>query len=584
MNNSLDKKYKNNLTDFRAKAIITLVIILSGCQLPEQPVSKGHIQNRPIKLSSPPPPIVREITPPALTPSERKLLETYNVIVKDVDIQDLLFSLARDANIDVDISPDVKGSVTINAVNQTLPQILDRLSANFDLAYEYVSGGYRITTNKPVLRTYQIDYPNIDRSSTSSTKISTLDDGSGAGTSNTEVTTSSSNQFWTTLTENIQDILRESDKEVIISRNTSNKTQKTNKEASGLTSNIAGAVNNLSSSNTANNNDDDKIETLLAANVIANPESGIIQVRATFKQHAKIKEFLDLVLQSVSRQVLIEATIVEVILSQKYEKGIDWKIFSDTAKSTVGLLTFGTELREKTTISALNDDEFDAFQLGIQGTYSNDGFLNSIRLLEEFGNVKVLSSPKLSVLNNQSALLKVTNNLVYFTVDKKETAATETQPAITEYTTNLITTPEGFTMNVTPFISQSGIIHLNLRPSLTRKINEVKEPFSNNKIPVIHSREIESIMRIADGNIAVLGGLMQDHIADKIGGLPGIARRRGIGEVLSNQKQEREKSELVIFIRPTIIHNPDINDDYQNFREYLIDNEAFQAPHPALIN
>ena len=476
-------------------------------------------------------------------------------------------------------------------MNQTLPQILDRLSANFDLAYEYVSGGYRITTNKPVLRTYQIDYPNIDRSSTSSTKINALDDGSGAGTSNTEVTTSSTNQFWTTLTENIQDILRESDKEVIISRSTSNKTQKINKEASGLTSNIAGAVNNLSSSNTANNNDDDKIETLLAANVIANPESGIIQVRATFKQHAKIKEFLDLVLQSVSRQVLIEATVVEVILSQKYEKGIDWKIFSDTAKATVGFLTFGTGLKSATTISALNDDELNAIELGLQGTNSNDGFLNSIRLLEEFGNVKVLSSPKLSVLNNQTALLKVTDNKVYFTISVSVTEATNNTAEKKTYTTTLNSAPVGFVMSVTPFVGQDGIIQLNLRPSITRIINYVKDPLPalqeqkfDNLIPIIRSREIESIMRISDGNIAVLGGLMEDYIADEIGGLPGIARRRGIGEVLSNQEQNRTKTELVIFIRPTIIHNPDINDDYQNFREYLIDNEAFQAPHPALVN
>lgn len=588
-------KYKSHPETFSSSFIKKVwllslfMFVLSACQLPQQEISVGHIQNRPT-VTTKAPPIVKNILPPKLSTTDRQQLETYSVIVKDVDIRDLLFSLARDAKVNVDISPEIKGAVTINAVKQTLPQILERLSNNFDIAYEYINGGYRITPDKPVLRSYRIEYPNINRTSTSETRLNSLESAANAGASRTEVLTSSKNEFWNTLIQNIKDILQETDKEVIIRRKTSQNSQKLQKTDSGLnpTPEIKSKTDSVDQP-TSTQTDSTEIKKLYASTVIANPEAGIMQVRGTFRQHVKVKEFLDLVLQSSRRQVLIEATVAEVQLSQKYEKGIDWKIFSNIAAANAGFITFGSGLKEATGLKALNDGGLNTVELGYKNTSGRNDFLGSLRLLEEFGNVKVLSSPKLSVLNNQTALLKVVDNYIYFTTGFTTTEATLTSNAKTTYSTNMISTPIGFVMSVTPFIGHDGMVQFNLRPSISRIIDFVKDPAPglsgktfNNLLPIVRSREIESIMRVADGNIAVLGGLMEDYISGELGGLPGITRMHGIGETLGNQNQERRKTELVIFIKPTIIYNPDINGDYQNFREYLFDNEGFQAVHPAL--
>lgn len=579
-------------------SILAINIALSGCATPPpQAVSEGHIQERP-KTPSTPPPLVRALTPPPINPAERKKIETYSVVVKDVDIRDLLFSLARDAKVDVDISPDVKGSVTINAVKQSLPQILERLSANFNMAYEVVDGVYRITQDKPVLRSYRVEYPNISRKSTSKTSLAALDNGLKSGEASAEVSTDSNNLFWTTLISNIKDILRETDKEVTYRINTSNNSQILEKKSSGLNekadpTNKTNAPQADKSVASATPKVEDK-ETLafFAANVIANPETGIIQVRATQRQHAKVREFLDLVLSSSQRQVLIEATVAEVELLQQYEKGIDWAAFGSLSGKEDLLLSYGGNNSSKSLINfdsaraadQLGSSGIKTFELGYKNISSaTNTFLSSIRLLENFGSVKVLSSPKISVLNNQTALLKVVNNEVYFVV----TATAESTNADGTTTKSVKTAtpvfvPVGIVLGVTPFISNNNVIQMNVRPSISRILRYKEDPATDgNQVPIVNLREMESIMNVTDGNIAVLGGLMQDSIEGNLSGIPGLTRNV-VGEVLGNRVDNRKKTELVIFIRPRIVRNADLSGDYADFQRYMLNDPAFQAPHPAL--
>ena len=154
-----------------------------------------------------------------------------------------------------------------------------------------------------------------------------------------------------------------------------------------------------------------------AASVIANPEAGIIMVRATSRQHEKVQEFLDRVMSSVRRQVLIEATIVEVQLNQNFQKGIDWQYLqSDNPQLAVGQGA-ATQAIDAVT-GALMPVAGPAIVAGqlFTAAFREGGFTSTLKLLETFGTIKVVSSPKLSVLNNQTALLKVVDNLVYFTV------------------------------------------------------------------------------------------------------------------------------------------------------------------------
>ena len=180
-------------------------------------------------------------------------------------------------------------------------------------------------------------------------------------------------------------------------------------------------------------------------------------------------------------------------------------------------------------------------------------FNGSIKLLESFGDVRVLSSPKLSVLNNQSAVLKVVDNAVYFTIES-DTNQNQNQ-TLTTFTTTVHSVPVGFVMNVTPQVSENDTVLLNLRPSLSRIIGQATDPNPAleeqgiiNTIPIIRSREIESVIRVSNGNIAVMGGLMEDMRNDTDDAVPMLSRIPLVGELFINRDDTTTKTELVIFL------------------------------------
>ena len=308
--------------------------------------------------------------------------------------------------------------------------------------------------------------------------------------------------------------------------------------------------------------------------MIANPESGILSIRATSRQHEKIQEFLDQVMSSANRQVMIEATIAEVQLSSNYQQGIDWSILP--------LGNSGFKLIQRAT-GSLAGPSSSIFELGNSNHVQNVGMVSSsIRLLENFGTVKVLSSPTLSVINNQTAVLKVVDNYVYFTI-KAETVSPTNAAPVTTFTTNLSSVPVGFVMNVTPQISSNGNVLLNIRPSISRVVDTVNDPNPDlakanvtSRIPVIRIREMESMIRIASGNIAVMGGLMEDTISDADAAVPGLSRTPLLGNFFVNRDDRHLKTELVVFLRPVVIGNASIDGDYRQYRGRLPDRNFFR--------
>lgn len=202
----------------------------------------------------------------------------------------------------------------------------------------------------------------------------------------------------------------------------------------------------------------------------------------------------------------------------------------------------------------------------------------SIKLLETFGKLHVLSSPKLSVLNNQTSLLKVVDETVYFTIDVTPgTAATATTAATpATYTSSVHTVPVGFLLYLTPQISNDNEVTLNMRPTITRITNYVSDPNPvlkqnnvTNLIPQIQTREMESILRVRNGEIAVLGGLMQDSRSGKTNQIPGLGNLAGIGEFFKGRDDTNTKSELVIFLRPIILDQERQYDVLRQFKTTL---------------
>jgi len=574
---------------------------LIGCGTkPIQPSDK-HIQQQPSASTEIPQPLKRSIVLPPPKPVTRA--ETYSVVVTNVPAQEILFALARDAKINLDIHPGIQGTVTLNALNQTLPQILTRISRQVDMRYELDNGTLTVMPDSPYLHNYKIDYVNMARD-TEGAMANATQVGSGATTGATASTSgnnsslairnTSKNHFWETLIQNIKDILHETDK--ILPEGSSETVIQQVSAASSTGTGAAGSKKAPSKGGIEESPNPVSVQeggtTVTrrstfreAASVIANPENGIITVRATGKQHEKIQEFIDQIMSNARRQVLIEATVVEVQLSDQYQQGINWSLLQ--RGGTGFQLTQVAAGQTGAGIGLVANNTASLFVLDYLNPTSRLGNLTaSVSLLESFGTVKVLSSPKLSVLNNQTAMLRVVDNLVYFTV-KADTTTNQTS-AVTTYTTTPNTVPIGFTMSVTPQINDSDTVQINLRPSISRLLGYVNDPNPDlarvnvtSRIPVTSTREMESILKIESNQIAVMGGLMQDEASNNTDAIPGLSNIPVAGNLFRNRNDTSKKTELVIFLRPIVIKDASIAGDFSAYRNMLPDQDFFKKPADA---
>lgn len=591
--------------------------LLSSCSPRTFTPSAGHLRDEPRPEGSIPAPVSQMPLPP---PRPAPKIETYSVVVNNVPVQELLFALARDAKLNVDIHSGIEGTVTLNAINQTLPQILSRIAKQVDMRYELDGPNLVVSPDTPYLHTYKINYVNMSRESKSNVSIATqiaTAGGNAAGTTTaagpggaggsggatgtlsnnsvTAVSNTSNNRFWDTLVQNVKDILRETDKilpegssETTVERASTQSTTGTGApSASGKKSGTA--YNPIAASpNPATLQGNDTTVTKRttfreAASVIANPETGVIAVRATSRQHEYLQAFLDQLLVNARRQVLIEATVVEVQLSDQYQQGINWQRLSNDATTGFNLTqapSGSNPLASNPTATLLTLNYAKGTVLG--------NLSASIRLLESFGKVKVLSSPKISVLNNQTALLKVVDNRVYFTISVQVTPGTSGAPTVTTFTSTPYAVPIGFVMNVTPQIDDNGIVTLNVRPTISRIIGYVNDPNPDlananviSRIPEIQTREMESILKVQSGHTVVMGGLMQDTVNNLKDGIPGIANMPVLGNLLSYRNETSSKTELVVFLRPIVIKEAGLDDDYRPYRELLPGPDFFRAKDEA---
>lgn len=595
-------------------------LLLAACASPTiNPPSAGHLRTESV-VATPgaiPQTVQQSVSLPR--PKATSKTETYSVVVNNVKVHDLLFALARDAKLNVDIHPGINGYVTLNAIDQTLPQLLSRISKQVDMRFELDGPNLAVMPDTPYLRNYKIDYVNMSRDTSGTVSVTTqiataggaattggaAASGAGGNNSATRIENKSLNHFWDTLIQNIKDILKETDKEIIKSRRSTSAQEQANRQGNtaattsgagavaGAGGQIGGAV--AGSGNQAaqaqfgaqqqaqSERDFKDYETILAASVIAHPETGVLTIRATSRQHEKLQEFLDKVMGSARRQVLIEATVAEVQLNSGYQQGIDW----NAAKFGAA----GFTVIQKAVGGAIAAPAASLLQLGYTNTQGN--MSATVKLLESFGTVKVLSSPKISVLNNQTAVLKVVDNSVYFTI-KADTTQNQTT-TVTTFTTTLNQVPVGFVMNVTPQISETDTVLLNIRPSISRILTYVNDPnpalkatSTNNfgtdiisRIPVIRSREMESVIRVENGNIAVMGGLMEDTLTNTDNAIPGISRVPGLGQLFTQRDDSVQKTELVIFLRPVVIKDASIEGDYSNFKTSLPGKDFFtDTPDP----
>lgn len=553
---------------------------LFGC-IPPNTIkpSAGHIQASPVL----PDPVAKSLPlalPIVVVPPVKPL--TYSITVNNVPVKELLFALARDTKRNIDIHPGITGNVTLNAVNEPLNAILERVARQVAIRYQMEGNTLSILADTPYMQTYHVNYVNLSRNTDSSIGVAAKIASTGSGivkdggdassnSSATMVASKSNNNFWEILGDNLRAMLmatrlasqRQEDKQQRVSAENNARSERL-LQAQAV-ARAGAAAPSLYHEVFGNQMNSPQTEILAKHDVVVNPVTGTVSVVGTERQQQLVQNYLQQVNQASQRQVLIEATIVEVSLKDQYKMGIDWQRV--VASGGAGWF-FSTNASASSNLANTLTPFF-------SGGFQDQKYTTTLSLLESFGNLRVLSSPKLMAINNQTALLKVVDNLVYFTI-KADTVSSNNAAPVTTYTTTPQTVPVGLVMSLTPQIAESGMVMLNVRPTISRKVGDAIDPNPSivapltNKVPVIQVREMESVLQVGSGQTVILGGLMQDDSNRARDGIPGLSRTEGVGALFGQHERNIQQTELVIFLRPTVIVTPSLESrELAPFKQFL---------------
>lgn len=498
-----------------------------------------------------------------------------------IPLRDILFELAEQADVDLELDPGIRGSIIFTARERPFDQVVDRICKLAGLRYTYEDNVLRVEQDEPYIETYHVDYLSMIREFESDVRssISVLSgDGANSG-SNNSIKSANSNDLWAELEINIKQILKNSGKAKGLSQSTrpvrlpdAIPTVTT----AQLLENPSGNVAVAGSPGEEVFNEEDALidETRVdedgeVENYSFNKQAGLVSVFANQKQHKLIKKYLDAMKASLTTQVLIEAKVLEVGLDDEFSAGINWDtLFSGDFNLGVNFPRVDFEQAAAGTAS-----------VGITGS----DFNLLAQFVQRFGNVHTLSSPRLTVMNNQSAILNVAENQVFFELDVSREENPDAGTEQTDIDSEIRNVPEGVIISVHPSIDmQSSEITLNLRPSITRVIDTVLEPAAaslgvDNFVPVLAVRELDSIVKMKSGEIIVMGGLMQDQTRGNQTGVPVLSEIPGIGGLFRGQTDRIQKTEMVILLRATIIGDGPKPDsvDKEMFEKFSGDRRPF---------
>ena len=444
-----------------------------------------------------------------------------NVSVHEVDAREFFMGLVVDTDDNMLVHPEVTGKISLELKHVTIDQVMDAVQKVYGYDYKKTDMGYIIYPATLQTKTFKIDRLDLLREGKSNTYVSSGQTGnSSSGTNNQQY-------------------------------------QNSNQPYSGgnqTNSNIPITRSSGSSITTTTQTDfwkelNDALTTLISvdkeATVVINRQSGVVIARAKPMQLREIENFLATTQNQISRQVILEAKILEVVLNDSHQDGVEWKsIIRQGLQSMPDVLTGGV------------------YTLASRaGGFRAGDFTAVVTLLESQGKTNVLSSPRVSTLNNQQAIIKV---------GKDETFVTGISPGLSGggITSSLVQPApilsaffSGIALDVTPQINDAGDITLHIHPSITNVQSLVRKytigDQKEQSVPTAQStiRESDSIVKAKDGQIIVLGGLMQDNIDENKEGVSGFSRIPYLGNLFRVNTGTRQKSELVILLKATLIDN-----------------------------
>lgn len=535
-------------------------------------------------IGAPPIPDIAEVLAAPMPPKVANTKLVTLAVTDDVPLRDVLFELGRLANVDIEVGSglDTRG-INLRATNRPFNEVIERIATLGNLRYSVNGSSIRVERDLPFVKNYSLDFLNVVRSSTSGYNISTnvvsggggggssgssgssgsgSSGGSGGGSassgfgssgSSSAITASADSDLWSSLEASVNEILASSPE------GAASATGATGAPAAGGAAGASAAATGSGS-------------------VIINRQAGVMAVSGTQRQHEMVQHFLTLMQRNASAQVLIEAKIVEVSLSDQFASGVDWnRVIGNISSTRLGIGSYipGSPVPGQTALSTAGTGN-PALTFGVEG-----GDLGAVLALTQvYGTTRTLSSPRLSAINNQQAVLTFAQNFVYFNctyTPATTTAAvgTGTTNSGTEATLNCDqqTVPLGIIMSILPSINlDTQEVTLNVRPTLTRRVlpdainpqtGFLRSIAANAAaaaliptivVPVIESREIDSITKIKSGGVMVIGGLMEDTTRNSENGAPGISELPIFGNLFKSRSEDSTKRELIIFIKATIVN------------------------------
>jgi len=535
-------------------AVFCLLVFVAGCAPP--PRGGMPLETIDQEMDHPAAPVVKEKAP--LPPAEVRsalippALETpvagsfndeqrFDIAATQIPAREFFMSLVEGSPVSMVVHPDVTGEISINLKNTTIGETLEVIHNVYGYPYLKTGSIYQIMPVGLQVKTFQVNYLNLVREGISRTRVS-----SG------QVSQSDSSD----------------------NNDNDNNGNSNNNNNGGY---VSGSLINTSSKADFWGGLREAIVSLIGheggRKVVIQPQASVIVVVAMPDELQLVEKYLQTIQGNLQRQVVIEAKVVEVSLADGFQTGINWAALAQPGsgsaliKQSGGGTIFSNGTAEDSGSNGNLDpinllpDGLDPLAFG--GVFSvalkfND-FRAFLEMLETQGDVQVLSSPRISTINNQKAVIKVGSD-EFFVTD----ISSDTNTGTTTNTTSDITlTPffSGISLDVTPQIDQHGGITLHIHPTVSEVVDQVKQINAfgvSQSIPTAHStvRETDSVVYANSGQLVVIGGLMQEKTIKEEAGVPVLGKLPVVGALFRHTKSSSLKSELVILLRPQVINSP----------------------------
>jgi MSHA biogenesis protein MshL len=483
-------------------------------------------------------PVAPSVVPPA---PARGFEPRFDLSVHNAPAAQVFLQLGVNTPYNILVSPEIAGNVTLSLKQTTVPEALETLRELYGYDFRMASGNrVFVYPNTVQTRLYKINYLPGRRVGASDLRVSSSSIGQASGGTGTSTGTSS------TAGSSGSAVTRGQDTSSV--RMTSD---------TDFWREVQEALNNL-------------IGKEAGRSVTLNPGAGVIVVRATPSELRQVADYLRAIQLTIERQVMLEAKIVEIKLSKGSETGVNWTAFrginsGSTKVGGIGMapgvsLSNNGSLRDtNVTVTPGVSAAAEALGKGFYGlAFQSANFAALLSFLETQGDVKVLSSPRIATLNNQKAVLKVGNDELFVTgVSTTQTSTGSTTTS--SPTLSLQPFFSGISLDVTPQIDDNGTVMLHVHPAISsvaekEKVIDLGE-LGSYRLPLAASsiNETDSIVRVRDGQIVAIGGLMQQNSINDRSGVPGLSSIPGVGGLFRYQANSETKHELVILIKPTVI-------------------------------